>query len=227
MIFFKFFGMYKRILFNAVLNINKRYFNDNRTEREFQNELYHQARLFINDSQIIEVTTETTKSELPGDLWPNFIRRHPHILNFINSILNRNNQDRGNVFNLDSNRFPDLLFHKYRNRTNQELIVEVKKFDKGLTDLKKDLLKLILYCNGRLDYKKGVLLLYLSSEIKTDFNLQKRDEICECCQYINQRMNRPISIWIAYPTENGTINIQTFNENIDELTGADAIQRLG
>ena len=56
-------------------------------------------------------------------------------------------------------RYPDLLIHEYLTRSNQKLIIEVKKGSASLSLLKKDLAKLAVYCHGRLSYKKGVLLL--------------------------------------------------------------------
>ena len=163
----------------AIKNIAAKYFD--RSEREFQAEYYHQLRESLDriKNRNIEVTMETGKNAI------NFRDRI-----FDNAwIRNWFFRNRANIITGDYyRRLPDLLIHEYNNKHNQLYAIEIKK-ETSPTAILTDLVKLIVYCNGRLKYKKGILIL-----INPTRNIKEVPSIKELLK------NYPeIEIWIAKP----------------------------
>jgi hypothetical protein len=132
------------LLKNAIKRIEQKYFE--RKERDFAYELYHQLRLLELPNKT-EVTCEHPK----------------HRINFNDAIL----QDKlikksffrdGTNENKRIYRYPDLLIHEFENRDQQLLAVEIKKRGNA-NQIRKDLAKLVVYCRGELNYKKGILII--------------------------------------------------------------------
>jgi hypothetical protein len=127
----------------AIKKMDSKYFE--RKERDFSYELYHQLRYFQLPLDA-EVTCEHPKRRFSFN---DTIINQPLIKrNFFADEIDENKK----IF-----RYPDLLIHEFENRKQQLLAVEIKK-QFNLTQIKRDLAKLIVYCRGGLKYKNGVLL---------------------------------------------------------------------
>jgi len=153
---------------NGLRQINHKY--NERGEREFCAELYHQLRIIIekNNQNRFEVSTETIKNVRFQFDDPIF--NDPKIRSYF-FYSNRSNTTKR------IRRQPDLIIHDYGTKKFQELIIEVKK-NPDIPLIKKDLSKLIVYCYGRLKYKKGILLLVNTvpqniERLKGDSEIQK------------------------------------------------------
>ncbi len=149
-------------------------------ESWFQSELYYQLRKFYPLTNDVGVSPNTHKRNLEV---PINIEFRDIISNYFYNGINRNP-----VY-----RFPDLLIHNLTSRfdvRNQEIVIEIKKTPSDLQILI-DLSKLIVYCRGRLCYKKGVLIIYRFNQIGNE-----KHEINKFLKTF-----REIEIWVARPNQ--------------------------
>ncbi len=170
---------------SALGKINQKYFN--RGEREFCAELYHQLRILLEKQKNIEVTTETIKTQIS---YTDNIFNDPKIRDYFFNPKNK--------FSDKIRRQPDILIHDYNTANNQELIIEVKK-NHNTTLIKSDLSKLIVYCCGRLNYKKGILIL-LNTSNQTIDNIRNNREIDSLLTQYTK-----VEIWSVSYSNNGVI----------------------
>jgi hypothetical protein len=176
------------ILRIAIKNINEKYFF--RKERDFSHELYHQIRL-----QKLPLDTEVT-CEHPK-------RRFSHSDTIFEDPLVKRYffadeiDEAKKIF-----RYPDLLIHEFENRTQQLLAVEIKK-QFNVSQIKRDLAKLIVYCRGRLRYKNGVLI--ITQQANTRRIIEVRD--------IREMLRKypEVEIWTVCPERIDVYNSITIN----------------
>lgn len=164
---------------NALKSIESRYFE--RKERDFTYEFYHQLRSSIDN--VVEATGETPKvaSAVPINLLQNkFFKKHFYT--------------RANLC-LESEKYrrtPDLLLHEYNSRSKQLIAFEVKPLSESKDKILTDIAKLMFYVKGRLNFKKGVLILFSSEPRSTRIEAHR--------EYSNVLVDYPpIEIWIVSP----------------------------
>lgn len=161
----------------VIISIEDKYYQ--RNERDFAYELYLKMKSFLTLPPRVEVTPESTKrrfNALEDILQMDDIKKY---------FFTKTNNTSKLIF-----RFPDLLIHEYDTRDNQILAIEIKR--KVNTQLiLKDIAKLIVYCQGSLKFKKGVLIIV---------NPNRRLRITEIPSISQLLKNYPeIEIWIARP----------------------------
>jgi hypothetical protein len=94
-------------------------------------------------------------------------------------------------------RYPDLMVHEFETLDHQILAVEIKRvFNKEL--ILRDVAKLVVYCNGKLNYKKGILILINSER-------EKLLEIPEIRILLKEYPE--IEIWIVKRSKNIDIDV--------------------
>lgn len=149
-------------------------------ESWFQSELYYQLRKFYPLGNDVGVSTNTYKSDLS-------IPENLPFRNWILEGINLVNQER--LFY----KYPDLVIHNLTTRTDttsQEVIIEIKK-SPNTNQIKTDITKLIIYCKGRLQFRKGVLIIY--KDARHLIEVPNINEILESFP--------EIEIWIARPNQ--------------------------
>lgn len=161
----------------AILTIEDKHFH--RNERDFAYELYLKMKSFLTLPPNVEVTPESTKKRF------NALDDILQMDNIKKYFFTKTNNTSKLIF-----RFPDLLIHEYENQNNQILAIEIKKKVSEQSILR-DLAKLIVYCKGSLQYKKGILILV---------NTNRRLRITEVPSISQLLINYPeIEIWIVKP----------------------------
>ena len=164
-----------------------------RKERDFAYELYHQIRLLklpVNT----EITCEFPKTRFNFDdqiMDDRLVRKY-----FFSDEISES----ARIL-----RYPDLLIHEFDNLNQQLLAIEIKRGGNG-NQIKKDLAKLIVYCKGRLNYKKGVLII-----IQPRRNINQLITVPDIRKML---INYPeVEIWTVFPERIDVYNSLTIENH--------------
>lgn len=170
----------------SISKIDERYFD--RNERDFSYELYYNMRKLAYPP-MIEVSCETSKNRFSYNdeiFMDNLIKKCFFGNDFENTRINR---------------YPDLIVHQYGTLSHQHLAIEIKKRINNSLVLR-DLAKLVVYCRGSLNYKKGILII-----------IKPLRNIIDIPNVKKLLMQYPeIEIWVVKPRNIQVINAITLKQ---------------